>query len=749
VICSDVLILGAGPAGSQAAYQLSEAGLRVVVLEKAALDREKPCGGAIQTGELLEFGAPPEKIIERKISQARIFGSDDAALTVSTRRENQSGITVKRSAYDRWLQQRAEKAQFIEHAEIAALLRSGNRWQVIANTRQERISIEAYLLIHAAGGNASLLEQKLGLEPLSYQGMGITCQFWLSSDKETLDQAFGNSIEFHFVPSRIPEGYFWLFPKRDILVAGVGTTMDVIRGRKLSLKVELEEFLKEQFPRLGLSPSAPRVRQDGGKVPMKLRNPIHGDGLLVVGDAAGVGSIIHGGGIYQARKTAMFAAEAAQRYLDGDKNALSDYQEQVHFHFTEHERRWDRRLKPFLTDEHLVRLILERGKDEASIREGLGIILSSTESHRRAYELIEEASFALIADELDEIIREERELINRELRKLFAGDTELHRMVNEVLLRGGKRLRAVLVLMVGQALGAKREELLPVALAYELSHTASLVHDDIIDGGEWRRGAETLHRKYGVGHAITAGDALLIKGFQMLASYQEREGVDKDTLVQLISVGCRSGLEASEGEVRDINFLPAEIEDKTVDDYIDLIRLKTGALLEAATEAGAVIAKASDDATTAMREFGRDLGIAFQIYDDAKDLLASSTVSLKSRFTDIKKGKLTAQLIHTVHAATDDDRRKLLHLLSLGTSDGAEEILKLYRRYDALAFNQELSREYLDKAQKKLEELPESPYRDKLAGIVRVLGYWTRFAPDEEGKPQSHRGSEVVERRGS
>lgn len=731
MICSDVLILGAGPAGSQAAYQLSEAGLRVVVLEKAALDREKPCGGAIQTGELIEFGSPPQKIIERKISAARIFGSDGSALTISIRHENQSGITVKRSTYDRWLQQRAEKAQFIEHAEIAALLRSGNRWQVIANTPQEQISIEAPLIIHAAGGNASLLEQKLGLEPLSYEGMGITCQFWLQSDEATLDKAFGNTIEFHFVPSRIPEGYFWLFPKRDVLVAGVGTLMDVIRSRRISLKTELESFLKHQLPRLGLSESMPRIRLDGGKVPMRLRNPIYGDGLLVIGDAAGVGSIIHGGGIYQARKTAMFAAEAAQRYLDGDKNALSDYQEQVHFYFTEHERRWDRRLKPFLTDEHLVKLILEKGAEDGSIRDGLGILLSSTESHRLAYELIEEASFALIADELDSIIQDERELITSELRKLFVHDTELHRMVNEVLLQGGKRLRAVLVLLVGQALGAKREELLPVALAYELSHTASLVHDDIIDGGEWRRGAETLHRKYGVGHAITAGDALLIKGFQMLASYQEREGVDKDTLVRLISVGCRSGLEASEGEVRDINFSPDEIVDKTVDDYVQLIRLKTGALLEAATEAGAVLAKTSPEMITAMREFGRDLGIAFQIYDDAKDLLAASTISLKSRFTDIKKGKLTAQLIHTVHAATDEDRRKLLHLLSLGTSEGAEEILELYRRYDALQFNQQLSRQHLDLAAKKLELLPESIWREKLEGILRVLGYWTRFAPQD------------------
>lgn len=733
MISADVLILGAGPAGAEAAYRLSEAGLRVVALEKSSLTREKSCGGAIQTGELLEFGSPPENIIERRIAAARIFGPSGSFLEISTEHEGQAGITVKRSIYDRWLQQRAEKAQFIEHADIASLARNKNIWQVVVNTPEERISIESPLIVHAAGGNASRLEEKLGLEPVPYEGMGITCQFWLQSDQATLDQAFGNAIEFHFVPEHIPDGYFWLFPKKDILVAGVGTTMDVVRGRRISLLKELEEFLKIQLPRLGLSPDIPRVRQDGGKVPMRLRTPIYGDGLLVAGDAAGVGSIIHGGGIYQARKTAVFAAEAVQRYLDGDGEALARYQERVIEYFTEHERRWDRRLKPFLTDEHLIRLILDNGADDESIKEGLGILLSSTQGHRRAYELIEEASFVLIAGELDSIISDERALINRKLEELFSADTLLHRMVNEVLLCGGKRLRAILVLLVGRSLGASLDDLLPVALAYEVSHTASLVHDDIIDGGEWRRGAQTLHRKYGVGHAITAGDALLIKGFEMMASYRGREGVDKDTVIRLIGVGCRSGLEASEGEVRDINFSPDEIEGKSVDDYVELIRLKTGALLEAATEAGAVLAKASAETATAMREFGRDLGIAFQIYDDAKDLLASSTVSLKSRFTDIKKGKLTAQLIHTVHAASEDDRARLLHLLSMGTSDGAEEILELYRRYDALAFNQELSCKYLDKAQKKLKELPESLYKEKLAGILRVLGYWTRFAPDDGG----------------
>ncbi len=730
MIQSDVLIIGAGPGGSEAAYRLSEAGLRVVVLEKFSLDREKACGGAIQTGELLEFGPPPPNVVERIIKSSRVFGPGGSFLEISTVHENESGITVKRSSYDRWLQQRAEKAQFIDNANIASLMYNNGKWLAVINTPVGDTGVESALLIHAAGANSSLLDAKLGLPPHSLEGMGITCQFWLDAGKGKLDRAFGNSIEFHFIPDRIPGGYFWLFPKRDILVAGVGTTLDLVRERRLSLKKELENFLGENLERLDIGASISRIRQDGGKMPMSFRKPLFGNGFLVIGDAAGVGSIIHGGGIYQARKSALFAADSALEFLEGKKNALSEYQDRVLEYFTEHERRWDSRLKPFLTETDLVSLLLERSNADQSVRDGLGILLSSTQTHRKSYELIEAASFGLIAGELDEIIKEEREVIDKELRKLFPDESQLHQMINEVLLQGGKRLRAVLVLLVGQALGAGLEELLPVAMAYEVSHTASLIHDDIIDGGEWRRGARTLHRKYGVGHAITAGDALIIKGFEMMADYEGRDGIDKSKLVKLINVGCRSGLEASEGEVRDINFSPKEIEQKSVEDYVELIRLKTGALIEAATEAGALISGASPEVSLSMREFGRDLGIAFQIYDDAKDLLAASTVSLKSRFTDIKKGKLTAQLIHTVHAASKDDRDRLLDLLSLGTLDGADEIIELYRRYDALGFNQRLSSEYLSRASKKIAALPPSRYRQKLEGILRVLGYWTKLAPD-------------------
>ncbi|GEM_PF-28908 len=740
MISCDVLILGAGPAGAEAAYRLSEAGLRVVVLEKKSLAREKACGGAIQTGELLEFGAPDEDIIERRITNARIFGPSASALEISTEHEGQAGIIVKRSTYDVWLQQRAQRARFIENYQITTFNRLGNKWIIKASfvgseklgksVPQADITIESSFVVHAAGANAGFVEKKLGLSAFPPNGMGITFQRWLDVGEETLDRKFANSIEFHFIPERVPNGYFWMFPKKDVLLAGVGTTLEFARNMDTSLKQELDNFLKLQLPRLGIVQECPCIRCDGGKVPMQMRSSLYGNGFLVVGDAAGVVSMIHGGGIYQARKTSVFAAEAICQYLNGHSDALELYQQRIYEYFTERERRWDKRLKPFLTDKNLVSLILERGRNDESVKRGLGILLSSTDGHRHAYELIEGASFALISEELDEIISAERELVNSELQKLFTDSSDLHKMINQVLLCGGKRLRAILVILVGQALEAGLDELLPVALAYEMSHTASLVHDDIIDGGEWRRGAETLHRKYGLGHAITAGDALLIKGFEMLAAYQTRKEVSKLTLIKLITLGCRSGLDASKGEVLDINFTSNEIRDKSLDDYLELIRLKTGALIEAATEAGAVIAACSKEQTTAMREFGRYLGIAFQIYDDAKDLLAASTVSLKSRFTDIKQGKLTAQLIHTINAASHEDRERLLHLLSLGTLDGAEEILELYRRYDALQFNQKLSRKYLNKAQRKLDALDDSSYKEKLEGIVRVLGYWTRFASD-------------------
>ncbi len=733
------MIIGAGPAGAEAAYGLSMAGARVMVLERYDLDREKPCGGGIQAGELLEFGEPPEAVVERRFIGARVFDSSGIQLDVVADDRSCSGITVKRSAYDRWLQRRAVGARFVGRAELSRLVRLRGRWHASVSTADGAMEISAALLLHAAGagGGARQLEKMLKVPPMGEDGVGVAFQYWLESDRESLDRAFDERIELHFDPERLPEGYFWLFPKRDVLLAGVGTTNLRRRASGLSLKRELDHFLARQLPRLGLPASLPRVRRDGGRIPMAMRQSLHGDGYLLLGDAAGVCSLIHGGGIYQARKTGAFAARASLDFLAGDADALQRYEDEVHGHFDEYERRWDARLRPLFTDADLLRRTLVHGRDNAAVRQALGVIIASPVGHRAAYELLEAASFRYIANEVEECVREERDQIDRGLEALFARgtDDELNTLMREFLMRPAKRFRAILLLLAGKALGGRSADLLPMALAFEMTHTASLVHDDIIDHGEWRRGAPAAHLQYGTGKAITLGDAFIIKSFSLLAHYEDVATVDRRKLLYLIQAGCRSGLHACAGEIRDIDFKPSMLEGVSIDDYIRLVRLKTGALIAVAAEAGALLAGAEAGVVDEMREFGYELGIAFQLFDDAKDLLASPDTTFKSSHSDIREGKLTAQLVYTAQVASAADRKRLTELLSSGSVEAAAEVLKIYRKYDAVAYNQYLCRRYLDAANARLAPLPDSSAKQKLATVIRAFGFWGRFTPGRDFDP--------------
>ncbi len=442
---------------------------------------------------------------------------------------------------------------------------------------------------------------------------------------------------------------------------------------------------------------------------------------MLLGDAAGLCSHIHGGGIFQARKSALFAAEQGDRYLRGDAGAPADYEQQLHRHFTEYEGKWDRRLKPMLSDERMLPRILQRGQRDDSLREALGILFGTPTSHSQAYELIEQAVFPLLAETLDACTRPERELIEQALQSVFVDDTQLQRVANSSLLAQGRRLRPVLMLLVGRALGASTEGLLPSALAYELTQTASLIHDDIIDGGEVRRGSPTAHCRFGLGPAIVAGDALIIKGFEMLARVGDNPAVDKQTLLRLLRLGCASGLVTAEGEMRDMGFRPEQVADLEVEDYLEMVRAKTAALIAASTEAGAILAGADERTIAAMRDFGDELGVAFQIIDDLKDILSPVSSSLKSRHTDIREGKLTAPFILCAKRADDSDRQWLIEQLSSGSAEQWEGVLAMYRKYAVIEACQRLMKVHLDRAMDRLDGLPPSAERDKLQEILQAF----------------------------
>jgi geranylgeranyl reductase family protein len=723
------IVVGAGPAGSEFAYQLSTLGHRVLVLEKRALDREKPCGGGIQVQELVEFGTPPADTIERKITEAVIVTENLSTLALSLSQNGHHGITVRRSLYDRYLQKRAVAcgATIVGHQTILDVNRTPAAVDVAVRSNGTTAHYRAPLLVHAGGFNCQPVDRRLGIRWPLPKDLGITFQLWFALPKTEITNRFGSTVHFFFDENFLPRGYVWAFPKQDVVAVGLGTTLEVVQNQRLNLKHRLWNFI-EKNPMLHDRLAGARVvKTDGGCIPLALQPDLAPDNAILLGDAGGFGNIIHGGGIYQARKSALIARDFAHDYLTtGDKDALRQFDRAARTHFYEYETKWDKKLRPFLQKNSLVKYLITASQDgDGEIKKALAVLWSSTESHQRAYEILEAKVLDAISQELTDQIESYRAVIETELKSLFPKADPLSIMVNHTLLAQAKRLRSALVMISCEAIGRNPQPALPVALAYELSHTASLVHDDIIDGNTMRRGRKTLHHLYGLENAIIAGDALLIKAFELLQRYDPISAVDKHRLCHLIQSGCGFGLAAASGQTIEIKL--QQERDYRLKKYLMMVRLKTGSLIEAATEAGGIIGGASAEKLAALTRYGRALGIAFQIVDDSKDLLASEAKSLKAQFNDLRLGKPSPMLCHCLVQATPADKERLFRIIGNRDLSPAEVaiVLEIYRKYDSITFSQRLVKKFVDRAQSSLKPLPDSPAKAILGRIVEIVGYWS------------------------
>src|SRR6185436_2590954 len=200
-----VLIVGAGPSGSEFAYRMARLGHRVLVLERDALDREKPCGGGIQTQELLEFGPLPDEVVERHIETARIVAPDGGVLEIP-RYLPTCGVTVKRSAYDRWLSRRAEEAGAVTlpHCRVVAATMGEGGVTLRAETPRGALVLHGRLCAIASGGTARELMASLGLAFFKAGSYAITAQYWLELGRDVIDERIGDAIELYNGSSVIP-----------------------------------------------------------------------------------------------------------------------------------------------------------------------------------------------------------------------------------------------------------------------------------------------------------------------------------------------------------------------------------------------------------------------------------------------------------------------------------------------------------------------------------------------------------------
>jgi len=283
----------------------------------------------------------------------------------------------------------------------------------------------------------------------------------------------------------------------------------------------------------------------------------------------------------------------------------------------------------------------------------------------------------------------------------------VEKIAHHIVEGGGKRLRPLLVLLAANAAGYKGEQHIPLAAVIEFIHTATLLHDDVVDNSELRRGNATANAQWGNAPSVLVGDFLYSRSFQIMVEIGRME------IMQVISHATTI---IAEGEV--LQLLNQRNPDTTEASYLQVILGKTAMLFEAATEVGAILADSSANDREALRLYGRHLGIAFQIIDDLLDYLSDSETMGKNVGDDLAEGKATLPLIHSMRVGSDEDRDLIRQAIRKGGLDDLSPVLDIVKRNGSIDYSRAKAAEEIDKAKNAIANLPETSFKETLNQIA-------------------------------
>jgi geranylgeranyl diphosphate synthase, type II len=262
---------------------------------------------------------------------------------------------------------------------------------------------------------------------------------------------------------------------------------------------------------------------------------------------------------------------------------------------------------------------------------------------------------------------------------------------------GGKRVRPVCVLMGNELFDEIIDDTYLAATAVELFHNFTLIHDDIMDKAPLRRGMETVHIKYGEATALLSGDATFVQAYVYLSKMQP------DILQKVLPLFNKTALQVCEGQQLDMDFeKKAEV---TMQEYVEMITLKTSVLLAACLKLGSIIGGASLGNQDHLYEFGKNLGIAFQIQDDYLDAFGDPSKFGKQVGGDILANKKTFLMIHALEAASASDKKQLQQLLLSNPHNKVDQVLSIFKNAGVDAWALQLKNEYYEKAMYHLEAI--------------------------------------------
>ncbi|MDP3624301.1 MAG: short chain isoprenyl diphosphate synthase IdsA [Methanobacteriaceae archaeon] len=286
---------------------------------------------------------------------------------------------------------------------------------------------------------------------------------------------------------------------------------------------------------------------------------------------------------------------------------------------------------------------------------------------------------------------------------------------NHLTSAGGKKIRPSLSVLSCQAVGGKSEYALKTAAAIELIHTFSLIHDDIMDKDEMRRGEPSVHVLWGEPMAILAGDTLFSKAFETVI----RTKIDVSSYKRVneaLAVVVDSCIKICEGQACDMSF--EEQFDVKESEYMDMIYKKTAALIAAATKAGAIMGGGNPEQVEALSEYGRLIGLSFQIQDDYLDVISDEKSLGKPVGSDIVEGKMTLMVVKALAEASPEDKETLIAILKENNPDRVEEAISIFEKYGSIQYAHDLALDNVKKAKELLDILDDSEAKDALLLIA-------------------------------
>ena len=298
--------------------------------------------------------------------------------------------------------------------------------------------------------------------------------------------------------------------------------------------------------------------------------------------------------------------------------------------------------------------------------------------------------------------------VNQLIQARLSSDVVLINQLGAYIINsGGKRLRPLLVLLTARACGYQGRDHVQMAAVIEFIHTSTLLHDDVVDASDMRRGRDTANHIWGNEASVLVGDFLYSRSFEMM--------VELDRM-SIMSIMSRATTTIAAGEV--MQLMNCNDPDVSEERYLDVIYRKTGALFEAGCHVAAVLADADAECRQAMADYGRHLGTAFQLIDDVLDYTGDADEIGKNIGDDLAEGKPTMPLIYAIRTGAPKDVQLLREVIEQGGIERIEEVHRAIENTDAIAYTRCLARAEAEKAISRLRCLPDSDFKQALAALA-------------------------------